>query len=101
MFCAIALGIGVDYAIHFLEPIRRGTPVGTALDEVGPAILADAVAIALGFGLLVISQVPANARFGGLVAFTLVASCLLTLGGLGALLSWLEKRRRNLPARDG
>lgn len=94
MFCAIALGIGVDYAIHFLERVRgREATVALALDEVGPAIGADALAIALGFGLLVISQVPANARFGGLVAFTLVASCLLTLGGLGALLSWVERRR--------
>lgn len=96
MFCSISLGIGVDYAIHYLDRLRpfageasTATPL-EAIAEVGPAIVVDAVAIALGFGLLVISQVPANARFGALVALALVASAVLTLGGLGALLAWRE-----------
>ena len=93
MFCAITLGIGIDYAIHFLEGVRRARdagehdPVRRAVDEVGPAIAIDTAAIALGFGLLAISQVPANARLGLLVALALLAGSVLTLGGLGALLS--------------
>jgi uncharacterized protein len=90
MFCAIALGIGIDYAIHFLDRLgdRRGpAAVEEAAAEVGPAIVTDAAAIAFGFGLLTLSQVPANARLGGLVAFALLASCVLTLAGLGALLA--------------
>lgn len=93
MFCAITLGIGVDYAIHFLERLRRARasgreqPVLVAVEEAGPAIVADTVAIALGFGLLAVSQVPANARLGVLVAMALGAGCLLTLGGLAALLA--------------
>ena len=98
MFCSISLGIGVDYAIHFLDRLRAvdGGPAPSlhqAIEEVGPAIGIDAVAMALGFGMLGISQVPANARFGGLVALTLLASCVLTLGGLGALLALAEKRK--------
>ncbi|HYO12033.1 MAG TPA: MMPL family transporter, partial [Thermoanaerobaculia bacterium] len=100
MFCSISLGIGVDYAIHYLDRLRpfageasTATPL-EAIADVGPAIVVDAVAIALGFGLLAISQVPANARFGVLVALALVASAVLTLVGLGALLSWTEGRRR-------
>lgn len=92
MFCAIALGVGVDYAVHFIERHQRqevGEPIErvlAALREAGPAITADTVAVALGFGLLGLSQVPSNARLGLLVAVALVTSCLLTLGGLGALL---------------
>lgn len=92
MFCAITLGIGVDYAIHLLGGFRRARLTGRsepalhALREAGPAILFDALAIAAGFGLLLFSQVPANARLGLLVAAALFASCCLTLLGLGALL---------------
>ena len=51
----------------------------------------DAVAIALGFALLLVSAVPANARLGGLVVLS-VLSCLIgTLGLIPALLS-LRKR---------
>lgn len=94
MFCAITLGVGVDHGIHYLESVRRHRETGegaggprAALAEAGPAIVTDAVAIAAGFGLLAVSQVPANARLGLLVAAALLASALLTLGGLGALLS--------------
>ncbi|HEX3125851.1 MAG TPA: MMPL family transporter [Thermoanaerobaculia bacterium] len=91
MFFAITLGIGIDYSIHFLERVD-GAPPGEdpalwALREAGPAITADAFAIALGFGLFLLSQVPANARLGGLVCVALLASWLLTLAGLGSLLS--------------
>lgn len=92
MFCAITLGVGVDYGIHFFERFRRARdagdpePVDRALGEAGPAIVADCLAIALGFGLLGFSRVPANARLGMLVATALAASCLLTLTGLAALL---------------
>jgi len=94
MFCAVTLGIGVDYAIHFVERVRSADnaadpprAVRQALAEAGPAIVADTVAIAAGFGLLTASQVPANARLGLLVALALAASCLLTLGGLSTVLT--------------
>ncbi len=92
MFCAITLGIGVDYAIHFVERVRRARgagadqPVLRALKEAGPAIVADTLAIALGFGILAFSQVQANGRLGLLVATALISACVLTLVGLGALL---------------
>jgi hypothetical protein len=92
MFCAITLGIGVDYGIHFFERYRlavdggRERPARVALAEAGPAIVADGSAIALGFGVLAVSQVPANARLGLLVAFALAAAAVVTLAGLGALL---------------
>jgi hypothetical protein len=96
MFCAITLGIGVDYAIHLVHRWREAPPgdeaVDHALEAAGPPIVFDTLAIALGFGLLALSQVPANARLGGLVAMALVSACLLTLGGLAAVLRLADRR---------
>jgi len=100
MFCAITLGIGVDYAIHFHAAYRATraehdsapTAVAQAVARVGPAILVDTVAISIGFGLLMLSQVPANARLGMLVACALIANSLFTLAGLGAFLARLPKK---------
>lgn len=86
MFCSITLGVGIDYGIHFYESFLRSGTALEALAEAGPAIVADAVAIALGFGVLGFSQVPSNARLGFLVAGALTAACALTLTGLGPLL---------------
>jgi predicted RND superfamily exporter protein len=91
MFFVITLGIGIDYAVHFLDGVQRrrdrgaDQAVSATIDEVGPAIVVDCLALALGFGLLSVSSVPANARLGLLVALALVACAVLTLGGLGAL----------------
>jgi predicted RND superfamily exporter protein len=47
-----------------------------AIAVAGKPILLDGLAIALGFGVLMISRVPANARLGTL-AFVAVVSCVL------------------------
>ncbi len=90
MFCSITLGVGIDYGIHFYEVFQRlGGGRNAALEavaEAGPAIAADAAAIACGFGILGLSQVPSNARLGFLVAGALAVACALTLIGLGTLL---------------
>ncbi|HEV2843616.1 MAG TPA: MMPL family transporter, partial [Thermoanaerobaculia bacterium] len=99
MFCAVTLGIGVDYGIHFLERFRAAEAAGgawpdrVAVAEAGPAILVDTLAIALGFGLLAFSQVPTNRWLGLLVAIALASACLLTLTGAGGMLALLRRRR--------
>jgi predicted RND superfamily exporter protein len=98
MFCAITLGTGVDFAIHLVEQFRRaeGAPferARLALEEAGPAIVGNTLANALGFGVLALSRVPANAHLGLLVATALGASCVLTLLGLGPLLAWRKTGR--------
>ena len=95
MFAGMTLGIGVDYAIHLLERYRfsrrRGlgqeASLADALIHTGPAILIDAVAVALGFGIMTLSQVPANARLGGLVVLSIAGCLAATLLVLPALLS--------------
>jgi predicted RND superfamily exporter protein len=107
MFCAITLGVGEDYAVHFLYRIRRAREEGRrdavlhALEIAGPAIVSDTLTIALGFSVLMASSVPANARLGLVMAVALVACCALTLVGLGAALSAREQLPAPLPAPAG
>jgi len=99
MFSAITLGIGVDYGVHFMErylAAGEGTAAAAAryaVETVGPEIVADTLAVALGFGILALSRVPTIARLGALVAVALLASSLLTLVGLAALLAVRGRRR--------
>jgi len=104
MFAATVLGIGTDYAIHFVECLRarltegraRGEALVQALGRTAPAIVVDALAIGGAFGLLLVSRVPANARLGGLVALCVAACLVATLVVLPALLSfgWPTVARR-------
>jgi predicted RND superfamily exporter protein len=95
MFAAMTLGIGVDYAIHLTERWREASASGAdaagaareALVVTGPALVVDALAIAIGFGVLVLSQVPANARLGLLVASSVLACLAATVLVLPALLA--------------
>jgi predicted RND superfamily exporter protein len=85
MFAAMALGLGDSFSIHLVERYRleiaRGAShpeaLRTALRIVGPATCIDALAVAFGFGILILSQVPANARLGVTTLVT-VASCVFT-----------------------
>jgi predicted RND superfamily exporter protein len=94
MFAGMTLGIGVDYAIHLLERYRlscsrglgRDAAIADAVTATGPAILIDALAVALGFGILTLSQVPANARLGALVMLSIVNCFVATIIVLPALL---------------
>jgi len=94
MFGGMTLGIGVDYAIHLLERQRlareRGLDVeasiADAVSMAGPAILVDALAVGLGFGLLTLSQVPTNARLGSIALVAIVTCLCATLLLLPALL---------------
>jgi len=85
MFVAITLGIGVDFPLHLIERIERERaagapdPVARAKAAVGPALLIDSLVVGAGFGLLVVSQVPANSRLGALVALSVLVSCACTL----------------------
>lgn len=101
MFAGMTLGIGVDYAIHLLERCRLASSEGAtrrmaivnAVRITGPAIVIDAVAIAFGFGVMTLSQVPANARLGGLVVLSIIGCLAATLLLLPALLGVMPDRR--------
>lgn len=89
MFAATTLGIGVNCAIQLLEAHAQASAAGLppldalsrALGLTGVPALINTLAVSLGFGVLMLSQVPANARLGILVVLGLmncfIASLLL------------------------
>jgi predicted RND superfamily exporter protein len=112
MFAAMTLGNGVDFAIHVLEGFNSARAQGkspdaalaTSLARTGPAVVVNTLAIALGFGVLMLSQVPANARLGALIILGVVNCLLASLLLLPALLHWwplhgtAESRSQSMPA---
>ena len=109
MFSGMTLGIGVDYAIHLLERFRlarsRGLEHEAAMTDAvaatGPAIFIDAIAVALGFGVMTLSQVPANARLGALVVLSILGCFVATIVLLPALLAIFVPRQSPTIAVDG
>lgn len=87
MFAGMTLGVGVDYVVHLLDRHRRAKVAGLgdeeaaaeALASTGPPITIDTLAVGLSFSVLLLSQVPANARLGGLLAFSLFVCLAATL----------------------
>jgi uncharacterized protein len=94
MFAAIALGIGVDYAIHLVVHVDRhrdrGEPLEVALRrgfaETAPAITKSAVAVSAGLALLMLSGIRPNAELGLLVCLSQVLCATATLVLVPALL---------------
>jgi uncharacterized protein len=79
MISAIALGVGVDYAIHFLwRRRRRRESLQAAAETIGPSIASNAIQVAAGFCVLAISEMIPMQRFGLLVAMTMILSALAT-----------------------
>jgi len=115
MFAAMTLGIGVNCAIHLLGSCQQAlaadaspaTALSRALEWTGPPALINTLAMSLGFGMLLLSQVPANARLGLLLVLGLVNCFFASLLLLPALLHWwplpmnpqnLQPRTPNSPA---
>jgi predicted RND superfamily exporter protein len=107
MFAAMTLGNGVDFAIHVLEGFTAARNEGLAPDKAialslsrtGPAVVINTLAIALGFGVLMLSQVPANARLGSLTILGIVNCLLASLLLLPVLLHWWPLKAASGEAR--
>jgi len=110
MFAAMTLGIGVNCAIHLLEAYsiaRAGNlPTDAALARAmkltGPPALINTIAVSLGFGVLILSQVPANARLGLLLVIGLVNCFVASLLLLPVFLHWwpIKTSESAIVARD-
>ncbi|PCI64772.1 MAG: hypothetical protein COB37_00310 [Kordiimonadales bacterium] len=98
MFAAIAIGLGIDFAIHTLDRMKELIATRTgSYDErmvdlfpsTGRALFFNFAALGLGFAVLMTSEVPPLIRFGGLVVTAVTASFiagLTILPTLGKLL---------------
>ena len=104
MFAGMTLGIGVDFAIHLLAGFelaraRGASPtdaLARAMTLTGPPVFINTLAVSLGFGVLLFSQVPANARLGLLTVLGLADCLIASLLLLPVLLHpWRSKDSRD------
>lgn len=87
MIASIAVGIGVDYAIHFLSRMKLACQQGQSIDEAihttisttGMAIVINAVAVAAGFAVLVFGSLVPMFNFGWMTAITMLVSAASAL----------------------
>lgn len=95
MFAAIAIGVGVDFAVHTVDRFKhllaeKGLSLQQAFQEffksAGRALLFNFLALALGFGVLMTSSVPPLNQFGFLVAVAVMVSFIGSMTLLPALI---------------
>ena len=86
LLSSIAVGIGVDYAIHFIDRYRlysaRLAPEEAAvltMHHSGRAVLMNAAVVIAGFLVLLASVFPPNRALGALVSFNMFTSFLGTV----------------------
>lgn len=98
MFAAIAIGLGVDFAIHTIDRIREITRHEGLTDaallkffpSTGRALLFNFLAVALGFGVLATSEVPPLIKFGVLVTVAVATAFLAAMTVVPALIKLLR-----------
>ena len=91
---SVAVGIGIDYTIHFIVRFRvehaRGKTELEALDKTlettGKAIVINALSVMMGFLVLVLGNIVPMQRFGYLIALTMIISATASITILPALL---------------
>jgi len=94
MIASIAIGIGVDYSIHFIsryiKEMKEGKNKVEALiittRTTGRGIFFNAVTLILGFGVLLLSSFYAISIFGYLVSLTMLISSVAALTLIPAIL---------------
>jgi hypothetical protein len=107
MFAAVAIGLGIDLAIHMVARARTAERMGLDTDaaiayvyrSTGRAVLFNAAAVGLGFGILTLSAAPPIRLFGILVATAIVGAFVAALTVLPALLKVIGDRTAHLQRR--
>ncbi len=87
LISSIAVGIGIDYAIHFIDRYRaysietgdKNKTAGLTMYNTGRAIMFNAVVVISGFLALLFSMFPPNRQLGALVSLNMFSSFIGTL----------------------
>ncbi|MCB0747864.1 MAG: MMPL family transporter, partial [Ignavibacteriae bacterium] len=86
LLSSIAIGIGIDYAVHFIEQYKINSQSGDKLltaqktmAHSGRAILFNAVVVIAGFMVLLFSVFPPNRELGALVSLNMFISFIGTI----------------------
>ena len=101
-FASIGIGLGVDFAIHTLHAKRRGLARGLRgialsrfmLEDVGSPLTANAVILALGFSVTILSSIPTMRHFGLLIGASICASYVAAVLILPAIYALATRERR-------
>jgi hypothetical protein len=99
LLASIAVGIGIDYAVHFIERYKIYLKRYTNKFEVavhtinhsGRAIFFNAIVVIAGFLVLTFSVFPPNRALGTLVSFNMFTSFLGTMSIMLILLYWKKR----------
>lgn len=100
LVASIAMGIGIDYSIHFIShfnhSINKYKVVQLAVEETlltsGKAILINFISVSAGFLVLVFSSLVPMIYFGLLIAFSMLGSALGSLTLLPAVILTENKK---------
>lgn len=101
LVASVSMGIGIDYAIHFISHITHSQKKGVLLNEAiegatltsGRAIIINVLSVTLGFLVLIFSDLVPLQRFGLLIGVTMITSGLSTLTLLAAVMNLKLKNK--------
>jgi len=91
---SVAVGIGIDYTIHFIIRFKvehalgktELEALGKTLETTGKAIVINALSVMMGFLVLVLGNIVPMQRFGYLIALTMIISSTASITVMPALL---------------
>jgi hypothetical protein len=87
LISSIAIGIGIDYAVHFIERYKiyatqtkdKARTIQLTMHHSGRAIIFNAIVVIAGFMVLIFSVFPPNRVLGALVSLNMFTSFLGTV----------------------
>ncbi|MEE4256019.1 MAG: efflux RND transporter permease subunit [Bacteroidales bacterium] len=99
---SVSIGIGVDYAIHMISHLNHELnqhgklehAISHATNITGRSIIINVMAVALGFLVLLLSNLVPLQRFGLLVSVTMITSAAAALTLLPAVMLMIHNRRK-------
>jgi hydrophobe/amphiphile efflux-3 (HAE3) family protein len=106
LVASVALGIGIDYSIHvithFNHSLKETGEINKAIENTimvsGKAIIINVISVAVGFLVLIFSQLTPLQNFGLLVALSMLGSGLAALTLLPVILI-LANRKKKITAK--
>ena len=98
---AITIGIGVDYAIHYIHRFKKEISQGASYQQaistvqmtVGKALYYTSITVTLGFIILVTSSFKPSIYFGLFTSVAMIVSLLATFTIIPLLINWLKPVR--------
>lgn len=100
IIASVAIGVGIDYTIHFMETYRAQRALTDDLEEVtkntfktsGRGILTNAIAVGLGFCVLLFSRFIILRYIGALVAVVMFTSSTLAMTVIPGILNAFDPK---------